>query len=102
MGAERFLCRAGAGPRRPPSLVAFPKRARSSLRCRTFPHPQEYKEPEDPSVAEEGWRLMVAASGKLTVLQQMLPRLLADGHRVLIFSQSVEVRSFSLLPVCPC
>ncbi len=50
-------------------------------------------------MAEEGWRLMVAASGKLTVLQQMLPRLLADGHRVIIFSQSVEasnsVRSVS-------
>ena len=34
---------------------------------------------------------MVAASGKLTLLQQLLPRLLARGHRVLIFSQYVEM-----------
>ena len=50
---------------------------------------QEFK---DPARAEEAWRFMVAASGKLSVLQQMLPRLLAGGHRVLVFSQSVEVR----------
>ncbi len=31
------------------------------------------------------------AAGKLTLLQQLLPRLLARGHRVLIFSQFVEV-----------
>lgn len=59
---------------------------------------QEYKDTEDPALAEEGWRLMVAASGKLTVLQQMLPRLLADGHRVLIFSQSVEASCRLFLP----
>lgn len=68
--------------------------------CCTLPW-QEYKEPEHSEVAEEGWRLMVAASGKLTVLQQMLPRLLADGHRVLIFSQSVEA-SNSVWSVSSC
>ena len=52
---------------------------------------QEYKNPESAELAEEGWRLLVAASGKLTLLQQLLPRLLAEGHRVLIFSQYVEV-----------
>ena len=30
---------------------------------------------------------LVAASGKLTALDEMLPRLRADGHKVLIFSQ---------------
>jgi len=30
---------------------------------------------------------MVKASGKLNLLDRMLPRLKADGHRVLLFSQ---------------
>lgn len=30
---------------------------------------------------------MVQASGKLRLLDRMLPRLQADGHRVLLFSQ---------------
>lgn len=30
-------------------------------------------------------------AGKLTLLQQLLPRLLAEGHRILIFSQYVDV-----------
>ncbi|PSC71333.1 chromodomain-helicase-DNA-binding 3 isoform X1, partial [Micractinium conductrix] len=51
--------------------------------------PEEYK--DNPQLAEEAWRLMVAASGKLTLLQQLLPRLLSEGHRVLVFSQSVEM-----------
>lgn len=60
--------------------------------CCTIPAvPQEFKDPQSTAVAEQGWRLMVAASGKLTLLQQMLPRLLAGGHRVLIFSQYIEV-----------
>lgn len=33
-----------------------------------------------------------SSPGKLTLLQQLLPRLLARGHRVLIFSQFVEVK----------
>ncbi|KAL4854430.1 Chromodomain-helicase-DNA-binding protein 3 [Chlorella vulgaris] len=53
--------------------------------------PEEFKDPQNTAVAEQGWRLMVAASGKLTLLQQMLPRLLAGGHRVLIFSQYIEM-----------
>jgi hypothetical protein len=43
---------------------------------------------------------MVAASGKLTLLQQLLPRLLADGHRVLLFSQSVEVGAAAAARAC--
>lgn len=104
--------------------------------------PQEFKDPDSAELAEQGWRLMVAASGKLTLLQQVrcrtawpaclvlalaaprdlrrglpspparldgacvlqvLPRLLADGHRVLIFSQYVEVwcwRRFGRRPTC--
>eukprot|EP00887_Chlorella_sp_A99_P000453 scaffold17.g453.t1 len=48
---------------------------------------------QEPEGLEEGeaWRLMVAASGKLSALAQMLPRLLAAGDRALIFTQSVEM-----------
>ena len=41
---------------------------------------------------DEAAKLLVAASGKLTVLAQMLPRLIADNHRVLIFCQFKDVR----------
>lgn len=48
------------------------------------------QEPDDLD-ADEAQRLLSAVSGKLSVLQQMLPRLLHAGHRILIFSQSTEV-----------
>ena len=67
----------------------FSLRLNSPLLFLTVATVQEFKDPER---SEDAWRFMVAASGKLSVLQQMLPRLLAGGHRVLIFSQSVEVR----------
>lgn len=38
-------------------------------------------------------RLLVASAGKLCVLQQVLPRLIEAGHKILIFSQMVEVRT---------
>jgi hypothetical protein len=41
---------------------------------------------------------LVTASGKLRVLQQLLPALQASGHRVLLLSQSRKVRS---CPTCP-
>lgn len=67
----------------------------------TPPHPpQEFKDPASIEAAEQGWRLMVAASGKLTLLQQLLPRLLAGGHRVLLFSQSVEVGAAAATRAC--
>lgn len=46
---------------------------------------------------KESADLLVAASGKLTVLAQMLPRLIANGHRVLIFCQFKDVRTCKLL-----
>ncbi len=51
-----------------------------------------WQEPEGLQ-EEESHRLLAAVSGKLSVLQQMLPRLLHAGHRLLIFSQSTEVRT---------
>ena len=60
-----------------------------------FPHRQPHSVPqcsaqgqEPPGLQdEEAARLLVACSGKMAMLAAMLPRLLADGHRVLIFSQ---------------
>ena len=40
---------------------------------------------------DEAARLLVACSGKMAMLAAMLPRLLAGGHRVLIFSQLTGV-----------
>lgn len=52
-------------------------------------------------VGESGEKLsegdfLVKASGKLVLLDKLLPRLKADGHRVLIFSQ-FKVRRMKLL-----
>lgn len=40
---------------------------------------------KDLSAADE-YRLFCEASGKLTLLRNLLPRLISKGHRVLIFS----------------
>ena len=34
---------------------------------------------------------MIQASGKLVLMDKLLPRLKADGHKVLIFSQMIRV-----------
>ena len=62
----------------------------STCPCTTHFHPPLPQEPEGLD-EEEAWRLMVAASGKMSVLQQLLPRLLAGGDRILLFSQSTEM-----------
>jgi len=46
------------------------------------------KEAKKKLISEEG-DLLVNASGKLVLLDKLLPRLKRDGHRVLIFSQFV-------------
>jgi SNF2 family DNA or RNA helicase len=51
----------------------------------------------------EYYHKMIEGSGKMVLLDKLLPKLHADGHRVLIFSQMkkvldiLEVSSFSLL-----
>ncbi|GAB4823683.1 hypothetical protein N2152v2_010729 [Parachlorella kessleri] len=55
-------------------------------------HPYLFPGQEPESLApDEAQRLLAAVSGKLSVMQQMLPRLLSAGHRILIFSQSTEL-----------
>jgi adenosinetriphosphatase len=40
---------------------------------------------------EEELKLLMEASGKMILLDKMLPKLKADGHRVLIFSQMTKM-----------
>ena len=40
---------------------------------------------------EEYMRKTIDASGKLVLLSKLLPKLKADGHRVLIFSQMINI-----------
>lgn len=49
----------------------------------------EYKQQHGES-GESQLKCMVQASGKLVLIDKLLPRLRADGHRVLIFSQMVR------------
>lgn len=72
------------------SLASWALQRRTRLPSPPTPPPC-LQEPDGLSEGE-AQRLLVAASGKLSVLQQMLPRLLHGGHRVLIFTQSTEVR----------
>jgi hypothetical protein len=49
------------------------------------------KEGEDPMSTDAVYGRLIAASGKLVLLDKLLPKLRSDGHRVLIFSQFVMV-----------
>jgi len=41
--------------------------------------------------AEKMFQTMVQSSGKLVLIDKLLPKLKADGHKVLIFSQMIRV-----------
>jgi len=41
--------------------------------------------------ADKMFQTMVQSSGKLVLIDKLLPKLKADGHKVLIFSQMVRV-----------
>lgn len=49
---------------------------------------QEFKETKGPDITQ--FQTMVQSSGKLVLIDKLLPRLKEDGHRVLIFSQMVR------------
>jgi len=50
-------------------------------------HPYLFKNAEPPvDTPEEEHKLLVEASGKMKLLDKMLPKLKERGHRVLIFS----------------
>lgn len=58
-----------------------------SLRC--LQHPYLYGEDIEPRglTEEETHEKLISASAKLRLLKDLLPKLKARGHRVLIFSQ---------------
>jgi len=41
--------------------------------------------------SEKMFQTMVQSSGKLVLIDKLLPKLKADGHKVLIFSQMIRV-----------
>jgi hypothetical protein len=49
------------------------------------------KEPDHCGAADEVFNLLVGASGKLQLLQKLLPKLKEEEHRVLLFSQMTRM-----------
>lgn len=43
------------------------------------------------SETEKLFQTMIQASGKLVLVDKLLPKLKADGHKVLVFSQMIRV-----------
>ena len=41
--------------------------------------------------SEKLFQMLVQSSGKLVLVDKLLPKLNADGHKVLIFSQMIRV-----------
>ncbi len=57
-------------------------------------HPFLFGEPKDAQgryLGEVNKKLLTLASGKFKLLDRMLPRLKAGGHKVLIFSQMTQL-----------
>lgn len=59
--------------------------------CRCLQHPYLYDEDIEPRhlSTEETHEKLISASAKLRLLRDLLPKLKARGHRVLIFSQVI-------------
>lgn len=51
----------------------------------------EEKEVPDTASDLEYMRKTIEASGKMVLLSKLMPKLKADGHRVLIFSQMIQI-----------
>ncbi|MES1918322.1 hypothetical protein MHBO_000304 [Bonamia ostreae] len=83
-----FLLEAGSG--RLPKLVNIEMQLR---KCCNHPFLIEGVEEKETAGANrsEYFRRCVEASGKLVFLDKLLPRLKAEGHRVLLFSQMTRV-----------
>jgi SNF2 family DNA or RNA helicase len=58
----------------------------------------EQRETAGLKTREERLKLLVDSSGKLVLLHKLLPKLKAEGHKVLIFSQMT--RLLDLLEEC--
>lgn len=62
-----------------------------------FPHPgaeekiaEEFRDSHGTDVADMALQAMIQAAGKLVLIDKLLPKLKAGGHRVLVFSQMVR------------
>lgn len=62
-------------------------------KCSNHPYLFDGAEPEEGATLAE----LVGASGKLSVLDQLLRTLCQKGHRVVLFSQVSEQRKFLLI-----
>lgn len=51
---------------------------------------EEFKETHNPDSPDFQLQAMIQAAGKLVLIDKLLPKLKAGGHRVLIFSQMVR------------
>lgn len=51
---------------------------------------EEFRDTHGPDVPDMPLQAMIQASGKLVLIDKLLPKLKAGGHRVLVFSQMVR------------
>lgn len=51
---------------------------------------EEFRESHGPDVPDMALQAMIQAAGKLVLIDKLLPKLKAGGHRVLVFSQMVR------------
>lgn len=51
---------------------------------------EDFREVHNPSAADFHLQAMVQSAGKLVLIDKLLPKMKAGGHKVLIFSQMVR------------
>lgn len=51
---------------------------------------ESFKKSHSPDAIDFQLQAMIQAAGKLVLIDKLLPKLLAGGHKVLIFSQMVR------------
>uniref|UniRef100_H3ART7 Chromodomain helicase DNA binding protein 6 n=1 Tax=Latimeria chalumnae TaxID=7897 RepID=H3ART7_LATCH len=51
---------------------------------------EDFRKSHDPDTADFQLQAMIQAAGKLVLIDKLLPKLIAGGHKVLIFSQMVR------------
>ena len=51
---------------------------------------ESFKKSHSPDAPDFQLQAMIQAAGKLVLIDKLLPKLLAGGHKVLVFSQMVR------------
>jgi len=90
---ERNLAflRAGTDPRNAPKLLNVEMELRKCCNHPWLIAGVEEKEISDEVSDQEYMKKTIEASGKMVLLSKLLPKLKADGHKVLLFSQMINV-----------